>query len=89
MAFKRTDFGRTVIDVASVIGKAVEVGDDEITLGELLYLLLADSIKIEMVVAVALSLPDELVGLLGKNSGLGALHIARPCPRKWSGCNRR
>ncbi len=44
VAFQRTDFGAAVVDVFAVGREAVEVGDDEIALGELLHQTLADGI---------------------------------------------
>ena len=76
VALQRADLGGTVVDLAAVLREAVEVGDDEVAMGELLHLFLADGIEIEVIVAVALGLPDELVGVVGQEVGgtLG-LHI--------------
>ncbi len=76
VAFQRADLGGAVIDLAAVFREAVEVGDDEVAMGELFHGLLADGIEIEVIIAVALGLPDELIGVVGQEVGgtLG-LHI--------------
>ena len=74
VALKRTHFGRAVVDAFAVFREAVEVGDDEIAFGELLASAFADGVKIEMIVAIALCLPDELVGIVGQEVG-GTLRL--------------
>ena len=76
VAFQRADLSGAVVDLATILREAVEVGDDEVAVGELLHGLLADGIEIEVIIAVALGFPDELVGVVGQEVGgtLG-LHI--------------
>ena len=60
VAFQRADLSGAVVDLATILREAVEVGDDEVAVGELLHGLLADGIEIEVIIAVALGFPDEI-----------------------------